>query len=123
MVRHLGDHLQGLHRGRIAGPDGTVGCCPDRSDHGDAGRGLDRHDRIASIDGALEGPLALDTHNIADLVHTKQGGHARHQVLAKRRGGTQHVVVVSCQRHDLGRQKSRQPAAVCRILAAEYPAD
>jgi hypothetical protein len=123
MVRNVRRYLHGLDRGRVTGADGTIGCRPDRSDDGNAVRSLDGDHRTARINRALECPIALDAHDIADLVDAEQGGHARHQILAKSSRRAEHVIVIGREGYDLRRENCGQRAAVRHVLTTEYAAD
>ena len=73
-------------------------------------RRFHRDHRVAGVHGPTELVRGLDRHDVAQLTDTEQRGDARHQVLAERRRGTEHVRVV--------RPLPQRPAARARRRAA-----
>ena len=71
------------------------------SNHDRVGRRLDRDDRVAGVDRALEAMAVQHFLHIGDLVDAKQCRHARHQVTAERGRGSENVAVVAGESSDL----------------------
>ena len=94
----------------------------DRGDHGVGGVGLDRDDRVAGVDRALERVRGLDAHHVADLGHAEQGGDARGDVLAERGGGHEHVAVAGGGLGNLRRQHGGQRMRVLGAGDGEHAA-
>src|SRR5690606_15624874 len=77
-------------------------------------------DGIAGVDGTLEGVRALDAHQVGDLRHVEQGGHAGHQILAEGRAGTEDVAVAFGELCDLRRQHLGDGVGVGVIRDGEH---
>ena len=107
-------------RSRIIVSRCLVGRRSNRGHEDLVGRGLDGSDRVARVDRPLERIRPLDAHDVADLVDAKQGRHARHQVLAKRRRRTEDMRVTVRKRDYLRSLKRRYRVHVFCTLSCQH---
>ena len=87
----------------------------------DSMRRLDRDDRIARVDGALELMRAVDGHQVRHLADAQQGGDAGHQVLAESRRRTEDVGMTVRELRDLRGQHLRDGMRVGRVGHGQHP--
>src|SRR6185312_6320598 len=99
-----------------SGPGGGA----DGGDYGMRRIRLDRDDRVAGVDRALERMAALDAHHVADLGHTEQRGDARGKILAEGGGGREYMAVAVGGLRNLRRQHGGQRVCVLRAADGEY---